>query len=75
VASTLIARGLAARRVHPDDARRVLLALTPAGTELMTTLFPEFNRVEAQVTSRLDDAEVLVLVRLLRSVVKEATQG
>jgi DNA-binding HxlR family transcriptional regulator len=34
VASTLIARGLVARRVHPDGARRVLLALTPAGTEL-----------------------------------------
>jgi DNA-binding MarR family transcriptional regulator len=75
VASTLIARGLVTRRVHPDDARRVLLALTPAGTELMTTLFPEFNQVEAQVTSRLDDAEVLALARLLRSVVKEATQG
>jgi MarR family transcriptional regulator, organic hydroperoxide resistance regulator len=74
VASTLIARGLVTRRVHPDDARRVLLALTPTGTELMTTLFPEFNRVEARVTSQLDDAEVLALARLLRSVVKEATQ-
>lgn len=75
VAGTLINRGLLARRVHPEDGRRVLLSLTPKGQRLMTQLFPRFNDAEVAVTKALTDDEVLQLARSLRSVVKQAEHG
>ena len=72
VMSTLENRGLVKRRAHPDDARRVLLALTPKGKKLMTTLFPLFNAEEAFVTSALSDAETSNIARALRKVVQTA---
>jgi DNA-binding MarR family transcriptional regulator len=67
--STLENRGLVKRRPHPDDARRVLLALTPKGKKLMATLFPLFNAEEAFVTSGLTAAETSTVARALRKVV------
>ena len=72
VAGTLMSRGLIERRVHPGDARRVLLSLSPAGAELMQGLFPQFNGEESRVTSQLAGPDVLHLARLLRVVIKEA---
>lgn len=72
VANTLMNRGLLRRRVHPDDARRVLLSLSPKGQRLMTEVFPEFNAVEAAVTSQLSEQQMLAMARSLRSVVKQA---
>jgi hypothetical protein len=40
----------------------------------MAELFPEFNSVEAWVTSDLDDGERLRLARSLRTVVKRVEQ-
>jgi DNA-binding MarR family transcriptional regulator len=70
VQNTLMSRGLVRREVHPDDARRVLLSLTPKGQKLMTTLFPAFNAEEAAVTADLDDDAKLAMARSLRAVVK-----
>ncbi len=72
VAGTLMSRGLIERRVHPDDARRVLLSLSPAGAELMQSLFPQFNQQESRVTSQLAEPDVLHLARLLRVVITQA---
>jgi DNA-binding MarR family transcriptional regulator len=72
VQNTLIARGLVKRRVHPDDARRVLLSLTPKGQRLMAEVFPKFNAEEAFVASQLDAAAKLAMARSLRTVVKQA---
>jgi DNA-binding MarR family transcriptional regulator len=74
VASTLINRGLLKRRVHPDDARRVLLSLSPKGQRLMTKVFPQFNAVEAHVTAPLSHDDMLQMARSLRTVVKQAEQ-
>jgi MarR family transcriptional regulator, organic hydroperoxide resistance regulator len=71
VQSTLVDRGLVRRAVHPADARRVLLSLTPAGIDLMTELFPVFNEQERFVVSDLDEDGVLQLARSLRSVVRK----
>ena len=73
VAGTLMSRGLIERRVHPEDARRVLLSLSPAGADLMQGLFPQFNREESRVTGQLAAPDVLHLARLLRVVIKEAS--
>jgi DNA-binding MarR family transcriptional regulator len=72
VQNTLIGKGLVDRQVHPEDARRVLLSLTPQGHKLMTTVFPEFNEVEVFVTEDLDERGRLALARSLRAVVKKA---
>lgn len=69
VASTLQTRGLLQRRTHPDDARRVLLTLTPDGTTLMQGLFAAFNAQEVFVTRDLTGAELAVLSSALRKIV------
>jgi DNA-binding MarR family transcriptional regulator len=70
VLSTLESRGLLTRRTHPDDARRVLVALTEPGERLMRELFPVFNAQEAVVTAPLTAEERLQLAELLRAVVR-----
>lgn len=69
VLGTLEGRDLLRRRTHPDDARRVLVALTRRGSRLMVELFPAFNAEESRVTSALTDEETVVLARALRTVV------
>ena len=68
VIGTLEKRGLLKRRTHPDDARRVLVSLTPRGRKLMVVLFPKFNAEEAYVTDTLTAAEKSTLARTLRKV-------
>jgi DNA-binding MarR family transcriptional regulator len=77
VAGTLERKGLLARRTHPDDARRVLISLTPAGQRLMNRLFPLFNEQETLVVAPLSAQEVKVLTTALRKVVMgvEAPEG
>lgn len=69
VATTLEGRGLLRRRTHPDDARRVLLSLTPTGGRLMKRLFPAFNQQEAFVIRALSADELRVLTDALRKIV------
>ena len=69
VVKTLQGRGLLRRGAHPDDARRVLLTLTDPGRELMTSLFPAFNRQESALTSRLGAERTGVLAQSLRAIV------
>ena len=75
VAGTLEKRGLLERRAHPDDARRVLLSLTPAGLALMAELFPLFNKQEALVVESLSGDEVQVLASALRKIVVDLENG
>jgi DNA-binding MarR family transcriptional regulator len=70
VATTLEARGLLERRPYPDDARRVLLSLTPAAESLMAGLFPRFNAQEKFVVQSLSPAEVGGLADGLRRIVQ-----
>lgn len=69
VANTLEGRRLLKRRTHPDDARRVLLSLTPSGRRTMDKLFPEFNAAESHVIDDLTANERDVLTRALRKIV------
>lgn len=68
VVATLQNRGLVSRRVHPDDARRALLALTPQGSRLMVELFPQFNQEESAVVGVLGQKDRLALARSLRQI-------
>lgn len=75
VQKTLASRGLVNRVVHPDDARRVLLSLTPHGESLMAELFPRFNAEEAFAVGALYHAAQLQLARSLRAVVHRLEGG
>jgi DNA-binding MarR family transcriptional regulator len=75
VADTLEKRGLLERGAHPDDARRVLLHLTPSGLQLMAELFPLFNKQEALVVESLSADEVQVLAAALRKIVVGLESG
>jgi DNA-binding MarR family transcriptional regulator len=75
VQKTLATKGLVHRAVHPDDGRRVLLSLSPAGQRLMAELLPEFNAVEAWVTTDLDDGAKVALARSLRTLVKRVERA
>jgi DNA-binding MarR family transcriptional regulator len=68
VSNTLEARGLLRRRTHPEDARRVLLSLTRAGSRLMEKLFPAFNEQEVFVTRSLERDELMALATTLRKI-------
>lgn len=72
VQHTLVGKGLLARRVHPDDARRVLLSLTEAGAALTEKLLPKLNDAEAWLTDELPESQRLEVARGLRALVKRA---
>jgi DNA-binding MarR family transcriptional regulator len=74
VVRTLQGRGLAERRTHPGDARRVLLSLTPAGSALMTSLVPRFNTHESLLCAPLDPAARRDLAEALRLLTQRATE-
>lgn len=69
VVKTLEGRGLLLRHTHPEDGRRVLLRLTPAGQRLMKRVFPEFNRQEVAITAGLGASGTTDVARLLRAMV------
>ncbi|MER6028095.1 MarR family transcriptional regulator [Streptomyces sp. NPDC001851] len=69
ISRTLESRGLVARSPHPEDRRRVLLSLTPAGERLMERLFPAFNAEEAFVAAPLSPDQCLQLADSLRVIV------
>jgi MarR family transcriptional regulator, organic hydroperoxide resistance regulator len=69
VTNTLVSRGLVRRVPSTVDRRLVGLELTPEGSELMETLFPEFNNAEAQIVSELDPEQVQNLTVALRQIV------
>ena len=75
VVGTLERRGLLERHTHPDDARRVLVSLTPQGRRLMVTLFPRLNAEESSVTSTLSSTERATLARTLRKVALHVAHG
>lgn len=72
--TTLEKTGLVARSRHPEDGRRVQVALLSGGRELIEEVFPEFNRHEAKFTSELDAKERRELASLLRRVTATADE-
>ncbi|WP_299536891.1 MarR family winged helix-turn-helix transcriptional regulator [uncultured Streptomyces sp.] len=52
----------------PDDRRRTLLDLTPAGEQLLRGLIPAAERVNARLMDSLPETERAVAVSLLRKI-------
>jgi len=70
VLKTLDQRGWVARRGSPEDRRRVLLRLTPAGETKIAALFPRFNAVEAGLAGALTSSEQDRLAAMLRTLLR-----
>lgn len=66
VLSTLETRGWLVRSRSESDGRLVEVSLTPAGRELMSTLFPAFNAQEQHIASPIDPAKRDQLAEMLR---------
>tara|TARA_R110001599_G_scaffold169177_1_gene359065 strand:+ start:539 stop:919 length:381 start_codon:yes stop_codon:yes gene_type:complete len=62
-------RGFISRSPNPDDHRRVHLALTEAGAEVMTRGLTLMEESEAMVFAKLTEAELLTLYGLLKKCV------
>jgi DNA-binding MarR family transcriptional regulator len=73
--ATLEGSGMVSRSRHPDDGRKVVVSLTEGGLDKIEALFPEFNRMEAAMTERLDVEEKHQLARLLRLVTATADEA
>lgn len=62
----LVERGLVVRRIHPDDRRRVVTALSPVGTTVAERLRAEEQRIEAAIAAELGDDRLQGLAGGLR---------
>lgn len=67
--TTLEKQGLVQRTRMDSDKRRVLVSLTPKGTDTIATVWPEFNAFEGLMSSGLTESEKRELARLLRIVI------
>ena len=70
--TTLEKRGLVARARDDEDRRRIEVALTEAGRDLIAELYPRFNGFEITLTESLSADERRTLARLLRTVIQAA---
>lgn len=70
--STLEKQGLVERARVEADRRRVTVALTSDGEDLIEDLFPRFNQFEVRMSDGLSTDEKRELARLLRIVINNA---
>lgn len=74
LSKTLEAEGLIARTAAPNDARSVVIALTPDGEARLVRAFRDHNAREADWASALDPDERATLTRLLGKLADAADQ-
>ncbi len=65
VVDRLAKRGLVAIDHDPDDARRLVVSLSPAGRSLVAGLLPNARRITAETLAPLSPAEADTLLALL----------
>jgi DNA-binding MarR family transcriptional regulator len=73
-ASSLAARGLIQRSPDPDDRRRNVITITPAGTKQLRALAPILDGVQDQLLAPLSAAERTQLVGLLTRLLEHDAQ-
>lgn len=75
VVRTLEARGWIEKTGRDDDRRLVELSLTPAGIELMTTVYPKFNAIETQVVQGVSREHLKNMTNSLRAIIAEVEES
>lgn len=66
----LVRKGLVNLEPDPEDARRKVLSLTPAGADKLREAEPHWRRAQADLAAGLGDEEARQLVQLLGQLVK-----
>ena len=61
IINALLTRGLIERHRDPDDRRRLVLSLTPAGTELLDTYREPVAQLESRMLQGMSDARARAL--------------
>jgi DNA-binding MarR family transcriptional regulator len=74
VLNDLAARGLIERSPDPDDRRRNVITITPAGTEQLRALDEVVAGVQEKLLAPLSPADRTRLVRLLSAVLDQDAQ-
>ena len=74
-ATRMEAAGLLRREPHPSDGRLVRLVLTPRGRELEQVVGPEMRALTEQTLAGLSTGERAELIRALRRVHRNLTDG
>jgi len=72
ILDTLEKRGLLVRLPHPDDRRKLVIALTDEGRAIIDEILPGVHMVEARVMAVLSPGERRQLIRLLAKVQRSA---
>src|SRR4051812_13265128 len=68
ILNTLEARKLVRRRANEAERRLVIVNLTPAGTTLITSLFPRFNAEETRIVGGLSGKRMQAATDVLRAI-------
>lgn len=68
IASKLEEKGFLKRTTDQNDRRRILLNLTKKGSNFITSIFPEHEKMINQIFSELEENEKVVLSSLLKRV-------
>jgi homoprotocatechuate degradation regulator HpaR len=69
IADTLEAKKLVARRAHPADQRRVVVAITPAGRRLFQAVAPDSEAHYREIAALLGPERIEALYALLDEVI------
>jgi DNA-binding MarR family transcriptional regulator len=72
VVDRMMKRGLLERTRDPNDRRRNILRLTPEGAELLKSIAPRTETMNAHLISVLPTEDQAELIRLLRTFVNKA---
>lgn len=72
IVTTLEKRELVERTRVAGDRRRVEVALTAAGEEVISRVYPQFNKIEVELVDGLTPAERQALAGLLRRIITNA---
>lgn len=68
ILNMLEARGLVARRANEAERRLVIVALTKAGSRLITGLFARFNEEETRIVAALSKQQIVRSIETLRAI-------
>ena len=66
IVDRLVRAGLVARTAHPDDRRKIFVALTPKGSALADQARKAYDRERARVLGPLTDKELVEIDRAVR---------
>ncbi len=69
IVQNLCEKGYVSRRTNPEDRRRQIVAITPAGHEVLVRNAPKAREISAEVAATLGEDKVRQLVAILDDII------